>query len=153
TYVHITAKTIEYEGFFGASNPGRVALSPAMWKSITQSVGASDPVKVQVTKTTGGAVAGPITETWTIAQGNLKGTVYYNTYSSPLNSNSGAVMRIKPGANADILDGLTNTVGGTSELKGACTVCHAVSANGNRLTTLGGPGGGNEYSSGLEIDL
>ncbi len=142
TYVHVTGKNIEYKGFFGASSPGRAAIPPATWATITKSVGVSDPLKVEVTKMTGAAVAGPITETWTIASGSLKGTVYYNTYSSPLNNGRGAVMRIKPGATADILSG-------------GCTVCHAVSAQGNVLVSQGGPSAddSNAYQTGTMIDL
>ncbi len=141
TYVHVTSKNLEYKGFFGASTPGRVSISPATWATITKSVGPSDPVKVEVTKSTAGAITGPITETWTIAQGSLKGTVYYNTYNSPL-ANGGAVMRIKPGASADVLSG-------------GCTVCHAVSAQGNVLVSQGGPSAndGTAYGTGTKIDL
>ena len=45
--------------------------------------------------------------------------IYYNTYKSAL-TNTGAVMRIKPGEDAEVL------IGG-------CTVCHSVSAQGNVL--------------------
>jgi len=64
-------------------------------------------------------VTGPIEQQWSIAQGTLKGVIYYNTYRSLLASNGG-VMRIRPGKSAEVLQ------------KG-CTVCHSVSANGNVL--------------------
>jgi xanthine/CO dehydrogenase XdhC/CoxF family maturation factor len=67
----------------------------------------------------GGAAAGPVTQSWRIAQGSLTGIIYYNTYVSKL-ANGGAVMRIKPGSNAEVL-------------LGGCNVCHSVSANGNVL--------------------
>ena len=126
TYVHITSKYLDYQGFFGASSPARVPLSAALWTTLTKSAAASDPVTVKVTKSTGGQVTGPVSETWNIAQGSLKGTVYYNTYDSPLNNGRGAVMRIKPGSNADIFSG-----------QQACTVCHSVSADGSTLISLG----------------
>jgi hypothetical protein len=140
TYVHITTKNLDYKGFFGASNPGKVPLSAATWKTITASAGPSDPVNVEVTNLSAAGVTGPKKQSWTIAQGNLKGTVYYNTYSSPLANGQGAVMRVKPGANADILSSSST-----------CTVCHAVSANGNTLVTLGGAP--NEYNVGEKVDL
>jgi hypothetical protein len=90
---------------------------------------AADPVVIQVTKSSGGAITGPIKETWTIAQGSLKGTVYYNTYTSPKANGVGAVMRIRPGSDADVF------IGGSA---GGCTVCHTVSANGSVLTAAHG---------------
>ncbi|HSO36945.1 MAG TPA: hypothetical protein VLT33_30685, partial [Labilithrix sp.] len=142
TYVHITSKNLDYKGYFAASNPGRVTLSAATWKTITASAGASDPLHVEVTKVSAAGVTGPIKESWTVAQGNLKGTVYYNTYNSPLANGQGAVMRVKPGASADVLSA-------------GCTVCHAVSANGNVLVTLGGPAADETtaYQTSLKIDL
>jgi hypothetical protein len=65
-------------------------------------------------------VSGPITEAWTVAQGNLKGTVYYESrYSTP--TDTGATMRIKPGATQPDV------------LFGNCTVCHYVSSNGSTI--------------------
>ena len=59
-----------------------------------------DRVKVEVTKTSGGEVAGPISEGWTIATGSLKGTIYYETYGSAILGGLGSVgiMEIQPGA-------------------------------------------------------
>src|ERR1019366_4730201 len=74
---------------------------------------------IQVTKIAGGQVTGPITETWSIAQANLHGTVYYDTYTSQLAS-GGATLYIKVGQPAKVL-------------VGSCNTCHSVSANGNVL--------------------
>ena len=121
-YVHITSKYLDYHGFFGSSNPARVTLSAMTWKAVALSAGANDPVKVEVTKISGGQVTGPIKETWAVAQGSLKGTVYYNTYNSPQVNGTGAIMRIKPGSPADVYIG-------------NCTVCHSVSAKGSTITS------------------
>ncbi|UQA55560.1 dickkopf-related protein [Polyangium aurulentum] len=118
-HVKIAFGDFEYKGFFGASSPARIDLPEAVWKGLTTSAGGADTVSVQVTKLAAGAVTGPVSQSWRIAQGSLKGIVYYNTYVSKL-ANGGAVMRIKPGSNAEVL------IGG-------CTVCHSVSANGNVL--------------------
>jgi len=120
TYVHVSFGSLDYKGFYGASNPGRVAFTPQMWTTITESAAASDAVQVQLTKISGGMVTGPITESWTIAQGSLKGTVYYESrYSNP--TDQGATMRIKPGAaQPDVLFG-------------GCNVCHYVSADGSTI--------------------
>lgn len=117
--VKITVGDFDYEGYFGASNPTRVDIPADVWKGVTKSALAGQDVAVSATKLAAGAATGPVAESWRIAQGNLTGIVYYNTYVSPL-ANGGAVMRIKPGSNAEVL------IGG-------CNVCHSVSANGNVL--------------------
>jgi hypothetical protein len=122
--VHVKSSTIDYEAFFGASTPARAVLDPTAWTTITESAAPGDPVTIEATKLSASGVTGPIKETWTIAQGNLKGTVYYNTYDSPLNNGNGAVMRVKPGTSAEIL-------------LGGCHVCHTVSANGSTLVAMG----------------
>ena len=99
-------------------------LPAADWVTITQSAAPGDTLTIEATKMSASGVTGPIKESWTIAQGSLKGTVYYNTYDSPLNDGNGAVMRIRPGADAQIL-------------LGGCHVCHAVSANGSVLVSMG----------------
>jgi hypothetical protein len=118
-YLRLTVGDFEYKGFFGASTPARITIPPDVWKGLTQSAGAADTVSVVVTKLSGGVATGPVGQSWRVAQGSLKGIIYYNTYVSPL-ANGGAVMRIKPGGSAEPL------------IKG-CTVCHSVSANGNVL--------------------
>ena len=60
--------------------------------------------------------------------GQLKGTVYYNSYTSPLGGNVGAVLRIAPGASAP-----TVAVQTTSGSTRRCTVCHSLNQDGSRL--------------------
>lgn len=60
--------------------------------------------------------------------GQLKGTVYYNSYSSPQGNNTGAVLRIDPGATSP-----TRAV----QPNGNCTVCHSVNSSGTRLIANG----------------
>lgn len=129
TMVHMSSKFLDYTGFFAGSNPTRVQISIGTWKNILNSVGASDPLTVEVTKLTGGVVAGPIKETWTIAQGSLRGTVYYNTYNT-----GGATLKLKPGQIS-------------SQYIGGCNTCHSVSANGNVMAASYG------HSYGVSYDL
>lgn len=119
TYLKVTGDNFIYEGFFGPANPTRVPLSQAIWESITASATAGEPLTVEATKLTAGAVTGPAAESWNIAKGEFRGAVYYNTYKSA-QTNTGAVMRIRPNVDAEVL-------------AGGCTVCHSVSANGNVL--------------------
>jgi hypothetical protein len=124
TRIHMKSTTIDYEAFFAGSNPPRVALSAADWSTVTESAAPGDPLTIEATKMSASGVTGPVTETWTIAQGTLKGSVYYNTYDSPLNDGNGAVMRLRPGSDAQIL-------------LGGCHVCHTVSANGSTIVAMG----------------
>ena len=151
-YVTASATNLDYKGVFAPTNndnvlsnyndggpPPQLDLPSDAWNAITLTAGANDPVTVQVTKMdTVGQVTGPITESWTIAQGSLKGIVYYNTYDSPLaagDSDSGldygAVMRIRPGASQPEV-----FIGGSA--KGSCTVCHTLSANGSTMALNAG---------------
>ncbi|HVY28433.1 MAG TPA: dickkopf-related protein [Polyangiaceae bacterium] len=117
TYVKVTTGDFSYEAFAAASGVTRVTLPEAVWRGITLSAAPGAWVDVAVTKASGGEVTGPVSERWLVAPGSLKGFVYYNTYRSKLAS-SGAVMRIKPGEDATVL-------------QNGCTVCHSVSAQGN----------------------
>jgi hypothetical protein len=60
--------------------------------------------------------------------GQLKGTVYYNSYSSPLGGNVGAVLSIAPGATTPTL-AVQPVVSGSRK----CTVCHTVTTDGSKL--------------------
>jgi hypothetical protein len=77
-----------------------------------------------------------VSQSWTVAQATLKGSIYYNSYSSRLATMAGfgggnaAVLRIPRGGGAELFLGST-----------ACTGCHSVSANGARMTALPGLGG------------
>ncbi len=138
TYVKVSFGNFLYEGFFGASSPTRVALSQSAWKAISLSAGTSDAVQVSVSKLSGGQATGPATETWKIAQGTFKGSVYYNTYKSAL-TNTGAVMRVRPNVDASVF-------------LGNCTVCHSVSAKGTVVAAGLNWGNGNPLQSGT-IDI
>lgn len=111
----------QYEGFVGATTRAGATLPAEVWRALTLSAGNGQDVVVGVTKIVGGAVTGPTAETWRIAQGDLKGIIYYNSYNSPL-AGGGAVLKIRPGGNAEVL-------------RAGCTVCHSVSAHGNVLAS------------------
>jgi hypothetical protein len=124
--LHISFSSVDYTGFYGASTPGRIQLTPQLWKTITLSATGSDTVKVEITKIHGGKVSGPITETWKVAPGSLRGTVYYNSYNSQIAGNTGAVLSVRPGQSAKVV------VSG-------CRVCHTVSADGSTLVAANEP--------------
>jgi hypothetical protein len=118
TYVKLSAGQFSYEAFAEALDLTRVILPEEVWRGATLSTPPGEELVVSVSKVTGGEVTGPVSERWRIAPGSLKGFVYYNTYRSKLAGDSGAVMRIKPGETATVL-------------QSGCTVCHGVSAQGN----------------------
>src|SRR5262249_15952750 len=139
-WVHVesASKSVVYDGFFGASNPGRVTFSDTTWRTLTGSIGPGEDLVISVTKLSGGAATGPIKETWQVAPASLKGTLYYNSYDSPLGGGMGAVLKLKPGQAAQLLSG-----GG-----GKCTVCHTVSSTGNVMIASN-----NTYATGAKYDL
>ncbi len=124
--VLVETENYRYKGYFvsdpaaAAKGLNRLQLPDQVWQGLVATAKPGVPVKVSATTLVGGNAAGPVSETWSIAAGSLKGIVYYNTYQSPLANNEGAVMTIKPGGQAEVL------------LKG-CTVCHSVSSQGNRM--------------------
>jgi hypothetical protein len=139
-YLHVTFPGMDYQGFYGASSPGRVQMSAAAWKALTEQAQAGDQVKVELTKISGGQVSGPITESWKVAPQSMRGTIYYETYDSPM-AGAVAIMKIQPGAN-------TPTV-----IKQGCgNVCHTASADGSTLVAnAGGLAGYESHSSSYDL--
>ena len=92
-----------------------------------------DPFVVELTAARGrdSHRSGPRSRS-TIAQATLKGSIYYNSYSSIRlaaglggTRRGGAVLRIPRGKSAEGFLGMTG-----------CTGCHSVSANGERMVAL-----------------
>ena len=140
TYLKLTTTHFSYQQFGLGGTPIQVAIPDSVWNGATLSAGAKDVVTASVNKRTGAIVAGPVTESWHIASGSLKGFIYYSTYKSPLLPNDpatnvgGGILRIRPGASAEVVQ------------KG-CIVCHSVSANGSVLSAASGPDLSNPTSS------
>jgi hypothetical protein len=133
--LQITFAGLSYQGFYAASSPGRITLTPQLWQTITLTAQSTDTVKVSITEISGGMVTGPITESWTVAQGNLRGTIYYNSYDSAIAGNTGAIMSLRPGQ-------ATPTV-----VVAGCRVCHAVSADGSTMVSANEPTNGTATDS------
>ena len=139
--VHVVVKNtrtgvtpLVFDGYYLGSTPARIRLGATRWKTLTESAGAGDTVTVQVFKTDAVRAYAPVTATWRVAPGSLRGSVYYNSYDSRLaqlqpNGSGGAILKIRPSsAQPEVL------LGGGSQ----CTVCHAVSANGAVLALSNG---------------
>jgi hypothetical protein len=161
-YIHITEAAYEYKGYFavpaGAPTPFQHHPIPQnVWYQATYSNGG-EPLTVSLTFAHGGQAWGPITEGWKVAQGTLKGTVYYNSYGTALAHNSccamngtdggapfgGATLAIRPGTpesptTSPVLvagyDKAPDAGASSGPADTGCRVCHAVSANGASLLT------------------
>jgi hypothetical protein len=138
-YIHLKETAFEYAGFFKNTATPFVhhPVPQAAWDALSQS-NAGESVSVSIVLEAGATAYGPLTETWKIASGTLRGTVYYDSYGTNLAHNfcctingqnfGGATLAIKHGATAPVL-----VAGNDSE----CRVCHSVSADGSRLITQG----------------
>jgi hypothetical protein len=125
-YVHLKSKAFEYKGCLAPTGTGQLLLPQDIWVAASaHAAGAADPFTLSLTAISGTTVTGPVTEPLVIAPATLKGSIYYNSYTTKLSTSpggGGAVLRIIPGQNVTLFLG-----------SNGCTGCHAVSANGARL--------------------
>jgi hypothetical protein len=130
-YVHATEQGYEFQGFYGGTQLVNQPFDPQAWTIATNS-NAGDPLHVEITAFDGTRTVGPIAEDWTIAPGELQGTVYYDSYNTQLapaalgQTSSAAVISIQPGAATPSL--ALGTVAQTQ-----CVVCHELSADGSTM--------------------
>jgi hypothetical protein len=125
-YVHLKSNAFEYKGCLVPTATGQILLPQNVWVAASShAAGEADPFSLSLTTISSGTITGPITEPLIIAPATLKGSIYYNSYTTKLNTSAGgggAVLRIVPGQNVTLFLGANG-----------CTGCHAVSANGSRL--------------------
>jgi hypothetical protein len=148
-YIHAKAKYYEFKGFYGGTQLVNQPFDEQAWATATGS-NAGDPLHVELTITDGTKTVGPIAEDWTIAPGELQGTVYYDSYNTQLapplpgQSTSAAIIAIQPAAAkpALALPQLAQT---------QCVVCHELSGDGS--TMFAEFPGGDAYSDGASYDL
>src|SRR5262249_20092332 len=138
-YLHIQSSLFEYKGCLKPTGPNQLQLPDSIWKQASDATrGANDPFTFELTVSSGGTVTGPASEKIVIAQATLKGSIFYNTYSTKLITGlgtNGAVLPISPRQTAAVVIG-----------QSGCTGCHYVSANGQRLSTLDILSGGATYT-------
>ncbi len=168
-YVDLKDKAYEFKGYFAANATPFVNLPipQAAWQAATLSnVGGGDPLTLTVIFGQSGKAYGPYTETWTIAQTGLQGTIYYNSYGTALVQNSDSTdyykeqygagtLAIAPGATSPVLvAGVTSlpATGQTANGTG-CRVCHTVAADGKSLVTQASNINASDYSRTVYIDL
>ena len=151
-WVKLTQGNYTYEGTFsysaqpaGSDARKRIRIEDDAWKTATQG-NQGDPLIVQVKiLASDGTVYGPITQSWKVASGVLKGTVYYNSYDSLITTNggvpTGGVIAIKPRSPDPAL--------AVASEAGKCHVCHTLSADGSTLWAQDG----DDYANGASYDL
>lgn len=123
----ITEKHLEYVAYFNGNLPLRYLMNQQNWESIGASgTGSiSDPLTVQISRLQGGQSFQPMTQTWHIAQGKVRGAVYYWELPGvcPNGSSDGKILKIKP-------DSATPEEFFTP---GECWGCHTVSRDGKTM--------------------
>ena len=128
-YVHMKSSAFEFEGCLKADKAGQLTLPQNVWdQAAAGTTGKSDPFQIELSVLSGGKAIGPVQQELIIAPGSLKGSIYYNSYSSSIakkaGASGGAVLRIPPGGKAELFVG-----------QRGCAGCHGASADGKRLVT------------------
>lgn len=129
-----------------AEPPSAFVMDSALWTQLSQS-NAGEPVSVEVTRLSGGAAHAPMTQTWSIAQGSLRGSIYYWAV------NTGQLMKIAPGAASPELvfdSGPYDQLGSPAPANydgfqppwsqginnKRCVACHTVSKDGSTIAAV-----------------
>jgi len=133
-YVHIKSTHFEYHGCLIPTGPNQVEIPQSVWEDAgARTLGTGDPYSIELSTISGGVTAGPVVIQVTIAQATIKGSIYYNSYSSALGGLGGNVLRIPPGGIAEAF------------VSNECNGCHSVSADGSRLISQTLGAGGRAY--------
>jgi hypothetical protein len=129
TYLKLTAPNFLYEQFAAGTVPTRLTIPDTVWKGITVGAAATGSlVTAEVSKLCAGQATGPATESWIIANGKMKGVVYYTAYQS--------TELTDPTTGTQLTGAVRLVLGSKAEgFIGGCTVCHSVSANGEVLAS------------------
>jgi len=130
-YLHIHSLTFDYKGLLkpalsDSTMAPQLQIPQAVWDKAGQHTqGKTDTFTIELSVRASGLVAGPITLHVIIAQAPMRGSIYYNTYSSALPGAAGGgnVLRIQAGGKAELFVSTT------------CNGCHSVSADGSRLVS------------------
>ena len=149
-YVHIHSKAFDYAGCLKPSAQGQLELPQDVWDQAGQrTFGKGDVYALELTAWSGGTATGPVVSKFEIAQATIKGSIYYNSYSSQLATNAMTAPAGVFGGGGAPMGGLVLRIpaGGRAEVFGStdCNGCHSVSADGSRLLSQFVPGMGSSY--------
>lgn len=143
--IHLAGDYYDAKLFFKADAPGRYLMPAKVWSAVADS-NRGEPLRVTITRMSAAGVVGvPMKAMWTVAQGNLRGTIYYWAVSN------GQIMKIGPGKESPdpVFDSGSPSELGTPSPKGAppnatwdgssnqrrCVACHTVSKDGSTLVS------------------
>ncbi|MFO0612130.1 MAG: hypothetical protein U0414_06070 [Polyangiaceae bacterium] len=132
--------------YVSADPPSRFALPADVWRELTDS-NEGGPAVLDVERLSGGQAHAAMHESWTIAQGNLRGSIYYWAV------NTGQLMKIAPGAATPTVvfdSGAADQLGtpAPANYNGAtppwesggnnkrCVACHTVSKDGSTIAAI-----------------
>jgi hypothetical protein len=132
--------------YVNADPPSRASIPEAVWTALTES-NAGGPLALSIKRLSGGQAHQAMTESWTIAQGSLRGSIYYWAV------NTGQLMKIAPGAASPSVvfdSGPADQLGtpAPANYNGAtppwesgggnkrCVACHTVSKDGSRIAAV-----------------
>lgn len=119
--VTVKSTYFEWSGFIHLQNGAvpQFYMPQDIWDAALLSTGGQTLI-VDVTKASGGIAYGPAETSIVVADGSLKGAVYYMTYETPGNG----LWVVRPGVKQP-----------ANLLIPGCVVCHSVSSGGTRLAT------------------
>jgi hypothetical protein len=151
-FMRLRSMYLDYQICLPLAEPMRIRVPQAAWDlAAAQSIGVSDPLSVEVVLASGASALRLPMLTLSFALADLKGAIYYNTYSSALASNmgigGGVVMRILPREPAPSVFAVAN------ESPDQCIGCHSVSADGSRMVAEVHSSGGIVEGLGRSFDL
>jgi hypothetical protein len=122
----------------------QVVLGELPWDYFEETARGED-VDLIVQRRRGGTLEEESRRVVHFVDAQLKGTVYYQSYTSPQGGNTGAVLSIAPGATTPTL---------AVQPSGGCTVCHSINLDGTRLIANGvRPSGGVTFNNSQRFDL
>ncbi|MET0389115.1 MAG: hypothetical protein ABW321_24290 [Polyangiales bacterium] len=136
-YLHVKARSFEYTGCLTPTAAGQLQFPQEIWDQAgRQTNGKGDDFALELATIASGTATGPVRSHFTIAQATIKGSIYYNSYTSAQNVlPGGVVLRIPAGGGAATLFVSTG-----------CNGCHSVSADGSRLISQFSAIGGQSFA-------
>ena len=140
--LQLKEKYFTYSEYFSQPPPAAHLVPQADWDAVESSgAGAkTDPLNVSLSRLANGQAYAPVQQTWHIAQGRLRGSVYYWELPDQCGNGDGRILRIKP--DSDQPDQFFQP--------GACFGCHTVSRNGKRMAAEFTNGNGPLYTVALD---
>lgn len=124
----------------------QVKIPAAAWQAFEQTARGNNADLVIQRVRSDGTLELESSRTIRIVDGQLKGTVFYNSYSSQMGGvNTGAVLAIKPGDATPTL---------AVQPSGKCTVCHTINADATVMIAAGDrPSGGVDFNNSRRYNM